>query len=237
MCTRSKALQRTISWKSSRVRSSIIVTWSESQRIGRLTWSISSGTNNNMDETLSAALSVGWKWPVSIVISFWCLHAITYTEFIRTHCIAFQTDTEYFRFQTVLHFFIFRSKNPVERVFKQFTVFHTVYRNILATVVYPKIHDTRIALDNVPSLPQWHGNVWYVQSRNHGCLYPDWLKTSYHGFRMWERVELKSSFIPFSAALLHPAFKMFHFHLVTVNKRTAEITVNFMQIQAMFAGI
>ena len=77
---------------------------------------------------------------------FLVLHAITYTEFIRAHCIAFQTDTEYFRFQTVLHIFIFRSKNPVERVFKQFTVFHTVYRNILATVVYPKIHDARIAL-------------------------------------------------------------------------------------------
>ena len=99
---------------------------------------------------------------------FLVLHAITYTEFIRAHCIAFQTDTEYFRFQTVLHIFIFRSKNPVERVFK-------------------------------------------------------------------ERSRVEIQFHPVFSRPLHPAFKMFHFHLVTVNKRTAEITVNFMQIQAMFA--
>ena len=47
------------SWKSSTVESSMIVTWSESQRIGRLTWRINSGTNNNIDDTLSAATSVG----------------------------------------------------------------------------------------------------------------------------------------------------------------------------------
>ena len=38
----------------------MIVTWSESQRTGRLTWSISSLTKGSTALTLSAGLSVGW---------------------------------------------------------------------------------------------------------------------------------------------------------------------------------
>ena len=67
MCTRSRASQRTISFMSSCVSSFMIVTWSESQRTGRETCSITSGMNSSSDESLSATISVGWKWPVSRV--------------------------------------------------------------------------------------------------------------------------------------------------------------------------
>ena len=45
----------------------MIVTWSESQRTGRDTCSITSGMNSSNDEILSATISVGWKCPVSRV--------------------------------------------------------------------------------------------------------------------------------------------------------------------------
>ena len=77
---------------------------------------------------------------------FLMLHAISHTELIRTYRIAFQADAEHFRLQTILHIFILRSKNPVERVLKQFTIFHTINRNIFAAIVHPKVHDTGIPL-------------------------------------------------------------------------------------------
>ena len=59
MCTLSSASQRTISLHSSNVSSFMIVTWSESQRTGRETWSITSGVKSSSDESLSATSSVG----------------------------------------------------------------------------------------------------------------------------------------------------------------------------------
>ena len=71
---------------------------------------------------------------------------ITDIKVVRTHCIAFQTDTEHLRYDTILHILIFGSEDLIQRIFQQCTIFHTIYRNILASVMYPKIHDTRIPL-------------------------------------------------------------------------------------------
>ena len=74
------------------------------------------------------------------------LCCITNIEVIRTYGIAFETDTEYLRFDTILHVIIFSCENLVERILQQGTILHTVYGNILATVMHPQVHDTRIAL-------------------------------------------------------------------------------------------
>ena len=74
------------------------------------------------------------------------LGSISHTEFIGTDGIIFQTDTEYFRFQTGLHVIVFHREDLVQTLLKQTAVIHTIYGNIFATVVYPQVHDTGISL-------------------------------------------------------------------------------------------
>ena len=45
------------------------------------------------------------------------LRAIADIEIIRPHCIAFQSDTEYFGFDTVFHVLVFCCENLIQRVF------------------------------------------------------------------------------------------------------------------------
>ena len=49
---------------------------------------------------------------------------------------------------------VFRSKNTVERIFEKHTILHTVYSDILATIMHPKIHDAGISL----AAPHFFGN-------------------------------------------------------------------------------
>ena len=77
---------------------------------------------------------------------FLVLYAVTYAEFIGTYRVAFQADTEYLGLQAIFHVLVLRSENPVERILEQLAIFHAVYRNVLAAVVYPKVHDTWVAL-------------------------------------------------------------------------------------------
>jgi len=46
-----------------------MTTWSLSQRMPRLTCKSTSGTNIKAELSLSAMVSVGWKWPASSVNS------------------------------------------------------------------------------------------------------------------------------------------------------------------------
>ena len=71
---------------------------------------------------------------------------VTDIEIVGTYRIAFQTDTEHLRFDAILHILIFCSEDLIQRIFQQRTVLHTVYSDILASVMYPKVHNTRITL-------------------------------------------------------------------------------------------
>ena len=166
---------------------------------------------------------------------FLILCRIADVEVVRSYRIAFQTDTEHFRFDTILHVLIFGSEDLVERILQQGTVLHAIHGNVLATVVHPKIHDTRVAL----TLPHFFSH----RTTTLGMFYP---KASDTFVRMGQRqvarlgmregggveVELHSLF----GCPLHPAFKMSRFHLVTIHKLTAEITIYFVQVQAMLTG-
>ena len=163
------------------------------------------------------------------------LHAVAYTEFIGTYCIALQTDAKYFRFETILHVFIFRGKYPVEGVLKEGTVLHTVHSDILATVMYPQVHDTWVTL----AAPHLFGNG----TATLGMLYPKvtdtfigigQCKVSTLGVGERSGVEVKLHLV--FGSPLHPAFKVFHLYLVAVYKRSAKISINLVQIQAVLAG-
>jgi len=66
MITRSHTLPRWIS-RNTFLRSSLkSVTWSESQRIGRLTCSRILSMNCRWLDILPWMVSVGWKWPMSM---------------------------------------------------------------------------------------------------------------------------------------------------------------------------
>ena len=71
---------------------------------------------------------------------------VTDIEVVRTYRVAFQADTEHLRFDTIFHILIFGSENLIQRIFQQRTIFHSVYSDILASVMHPKVHDTWIAL-------------------------------------------------------------------------------------------
>ncbi len=56
---------RTASSQTARNSSVKRTTWSLSQRMPRLAWMRSFSTKRSVAESLSAMLSVGWKWPRS----------------------------------------------------------------------------------------------------------------------------------------------------------------------------
>ena len=65
---------------------------------------------------------------------------------MRSDCVTFQTDTKKFCFQTVLHTVKFFSQYLIQALGHNLTITHPLNSQVLAAVMYPNIHDTRVAL-------------------------------------------------------------------------------------------
>ena len=67
-------------------------------------------------------------------------------EIVRTHGEALQTDTEHLSFDAVLHMLLVLGEDLIEALLQGLTIEHMIDRYILASVVYPYVHNTRIVL-------------------------------------------------------------------------------------------
>ncbi len=163
------------------------------------------------------------------------LRAVAQVEIIGTDRITFQTDTEQFRLDTILHVLILRCKNLVERLFQYLTVFETAGGNFLAAVMNPEVHDTGIILvfthlfaDPAAAFrmfdPEIADRIVGIRQRQIAAL------------RMRERSAVEIQLHPVLFRPLHPALKMSRFHFVTVNLPALEIAIYFMQVQTVFTG-
>ena len=157
---------------------------------------------------------------------------VTDIEVVRTYRVAFQTDTEHLRFDTIFHILIFGSENLIQRIFQQRTIFHSVYSDILASVMHPKVHDTWIAL----CLTHFFCNY----TTTFGMFNPELTDTFIRirkwqvtWFRMRERSRVEVKFHVMFFTPFYPTLEMFRFHLVTVYHLTLEISIDFMQVQTM----
>ena len=161
------------------------------------------------------------------------LGGITYAELVRTYGVVFQTDTEDFRFETGLHVVVFYGEDFVEALLEEAAIVHTVYRDVLAAVMHPKIHDTGVAL----AFTHLFGNG----TATFGVFNPE-ITDTFVGIREREvarfgvrerrgvEVELDTQL----CGPLHPAFEVSGLALVTVYEFTAEITINLVQVDTVF---
>ena len=130
---------------------------------------------------------------------------------------------------------VFRSKNTVERIFEKHTILHTVYSDILATIMHPKIHDAGISL----AAPHFFGNGTTTFSMFDPKVTDTLVRMSQRkitALRMRERSGIKIQFYTILGCPLHPAFEMFHLYLIAIYEGTAKVTVNLMQIQTVLTG-
>lgn len=77
---------------------------------------------------------------------FVVLGTVANIEIIRTYCIAFPVRYRILLIRYSLSCSYILLRNLIQRVFQQSTVFHAVYSDVFAAIVYPQVHDTRIAL-------------------------------------------------------------------------------------------
>ncbi len=80
------------------------------------------------------------------------LGCIRGVEVIASHSVAFKTDTEHLGLNAVLHPVILMLENLVKRILKQLAIHIAVDSDVLASVMYPCVHDTRILLSFTDSL-------------------------------------------------------------------------------------
>ena len=163
---------------------------------------------------------------------FLVLRCIANIEIVRTYRIAFQTDTEYLRFDTVLHVLVFSSEDLVERILQQSTVLHAVHGDVLATVVYPQVHDTRVAL----ALTHFFGNGTTMLGMFNPEITDAFIRIGQGQvtrLRMRERSGIEVQLHVVFGCPLHPAFEVFRFYLITIHKLASKVTIDFMQVQTM----
>ena len=72
--------------------------------------------------------------------------AVGGVEVVAAHGVAFQTDTEQLGLEAVLHAVELLFHDFVERCSEDFTILLALYGHVLASVVYPDVHDTGVVL-------------------------------------------------------------------------------------------
>ena len=163
------------------------------------------------------------------------LYAVGYVEIVGTDRVTFKADAEDLRLHAVLHMGVFRGEYPVEGLFEQLTVLHTVDGDVLTAVVHPKVHDARIVL----TFSHLLGNG----PATFGVLHPEVAdalvgigqrQVAALGVREGGGVEVELHAVLGSP--LHPALEVARFHLVAVDKLPAEVAVYLVQAQAVLAG-
>ena len=163
---------------------------------------------------------------------FLILRSIANVEVVRAHGIAFQTDTENLRLDTILHVIVFFCKDFIQRVLQQSTIFHAVHGDVLATIMHPQVHDTRIVL----TLTHLFGNGTTTLGVLNPKITDSFIRIrqgQVARLRMRERCGIEVQLHVVLSSPLHPALEMRRFYLITIYKLTTEVTIYFVQIQAM----
>ena len=161
--------------------------------------------------------------------------AVGGVEVVRAYGVALQSDAEQFSLEAVLHAVELLFHDFVERGSKDFAIFLALHRHVLRTVVHPDVHDAGVALrlthgvgDASAALrvlnPEVADALVGVRQRQAAAL------------RMRERGRVEVQHHVVFLGPLHPALEVLHFHLVAVDKLSAEVTVDFVQVQAVVAG-
>ena len=156
--------------------------------------------------------------------------AVSQVEIVGTYRIAFQPDAEQFGLDTVLHVGIRGGEYLVERIFEDLAVFQPVGRDFLTAVVYPQVHDARVALrfthffaDGAAAFGMFDPEI------------PDTLVGVGQGqiaaLGMGKRSAVEIQFHIVLLGPLHPAGEMFGGYLVPVYFFAGEIPVYLVQVQ------
>ena len=120
------------------------------------------------------------------------LGSVTQREVVRSHRVVFGANAEQLGLDAILHVGVLGGEYLVERLLQQLAILQAVDRLVLRAVVYPDVENRRIALTAAHLL----GN----RAATFGVLDPE-LADAFVGIGQSEHeVELKSSFMPFSAA-------------------------------------
>ena len=151
---------------------------------------------------------------------------------MATYCEAFETNTEHLTFDTVFHHRLLLREDVVERLLQKVAIHSMVNTYILASVVYPEVHDTWVALcfthciSNVTAtLSMLNPEITDVIIRIRKC------QTT----RLWMReargVEVKISIV--FLCPINPRLEVLNCYLISVNNLALEITIDFVKVKTM----
>ena len=155
-------------------------------------------------------------------------------EIVTANCEALQSDAEHLSLDTVFHHWLRLGKNLVERVFEVMTIEEVVDALVLASIVYPQVHDTGVALclsDGVGDVataarvlnPEVSDAVVRIGETEVSAL----------GMRETGAVEVEFGVVLLSP--VDPTLEVGDVDLITVNDLPFEVAINLVEIQTVVA--
>ena len=163
-------------------------------------------------------------------------HDVAHTKFVRTDCIAFKTNAEYFRFDTVHNVFdvLGSGKNLIVRIFKAQSRRKRIYGEFLISVGRPVVDDARLArsFGKISAYPAASDTVSYPELPH---AFVPCGQSSFIGKRVRKisrvKIKTKTSF----DCPIRPLCKMLGFQLVPFDEFVG-FGVVCMNIDFLFAG-
>ena len=163
------------------------------------------------------------------------LGGIGRVEVVAAYGEALQADAEDLALDAVLHVGFLLGKNLVERVLQQFAVEVVVDADVLATVVYPEVHDAGVVLRTAHSVGNVAATACVLNPEvAYALVGVGKAEVAALGVREGGAVEVELRVV--LPAPLHPALEVLGGDFVAIHDLAAEVAVDFVEVQAMGAG-
>jgi len=163
------------------------------------------------------------------------LSAVASIEIVRTNGVSLESDAKQLSLETRLHSRQFLGENLVETVLQDFAVAQFLHREVLASVVNPYVHDTRVVLEFTHSIGDTATTLSMLNPEIADLLVRI-SESKVSALRVRERSRVEVEFQVMLLCPLHPALEVLHLNLVAVNKLSAEFSVGLVQVQTEGSG-